>query len=342
MLIFDMGKNGYSVMSLNEYLDKQIKSLTAAARVLLLPLLLRKSKITIADYKQACTFSPRVLTIQNNKVVSAWPGKLQEQMLTDNFLNMPPLREFKKAGVILKISKDLVEFNVDKLLNIVKNTKLTKLIITASRITLQFKELPSESLDLWENHIHALVASRMLFTGFFMLLLPDGIEINAILEKIGKGKHANLEEISNQLQAITNGNLILITRPELIKPEITETKLSHEQIKELLVELGQILGFKAIDEFETPVGKFDVYWERGTTKIFFEVHIKGELKSALFKLEKVDGIPVIVADAKLRNKILALSKRVKFIPIQLILQLMEVKNSFALIKKFTKYIFQTL
>ena len=133
------------------------------------------------------------------------------------------------------------------------------------------------------------------------------------------------------------GELVLVLRPELVKPEVREETLSHDEIKKFLVELGRALGFSAMEEFKTPVGTFDVYWERSGTRIFFEIQVKGELRAALFKLEKVDGIPVIVADAGLRRKVEELSRgRVRFVPIQQLCRVMKHRDALRLIADVTR------
>lgn len=80
--------------------------------------------------------------------------------------------------------------------------------------------------------------------------------------------------------AAENTNFSVSTVDEIIEP------LSHQTIQNLLIEIGEILGYYAESEFEY----FDVIWrESATSKRIshvFEVQSKGNIDSAFAKLKR--------------------------------------------------------
>ena len=88
----------------------------------------------------------------------------------------------------------------------------------------------------------------------------------------------------------------------------------HDEIKQKIVEIGSLLGFRSRSEFQIAKGaRVDAVWEvnignMGTVNYVFEVQTKGDINSLLLNLEKASNKPsvqsvVAISDIKQLNKI---------------------------------------
>jgi len=90
---------------------------------------------------------------------------------------------------------------------------------------------------------------------------------------------------------------------------IESEKLGHDEVKELLFNIGQIQGKYPVKEYPLEDKRVDVVWRRTSKSvpyIVFEIHIKGDLYADLVKLKHAfdlwNAIPIlVVADDKVNE-----------------------------------------
>ncbi|MEM4727853.1 MAG: hypothetical protein QXD04_06355 [Candidatus Bathyarchaeia archaeon] len=93
-------------------------------------------------------------------------------------------------------------------------------------------------------------------------------------------------------------NLTLQVKPEIsVKveqhPPQEKPVSTHDEIKDVLIELGKLQGFIAESEYDMDGGKLDVVWrrvERGSPTYVFEVQIGGDLYHAIGKLKHANDL----------------------------------------------------
>lgn len=121
------------------------------------------------------------------------------------------------------------------------------------------------------------------------------------------------------------------------------TALTHDQVKEMLVDIGRIQKFLAEPEFKMDTGRLDVVWrrvEKSVPTYVFEVQVSGDLYHALGKLKHAYDLwnshIFLVAqptdwakcDHLLSGTFHEIRHRVKFLPIDSIEELHKRKRSF--------------
>jgi len=119
--------------------------------------------------------------------------------------------------------------------------------------------------------------------------------------------------------------------------------LSHDQIRDMLVDIGRIQKFLAEPEFVMDTGRLDVVWrriEKSVPTYVFEVQVSGDLYHALGKLKHAHDLwnshIFLVAhstdwpkcDQLLAGTFHEIRHRIRFIPIDKIRELYERKRSF--------------
>ena len=71
-------------------------------------------------------------------------------------------------------------------------------------------------------------------------------------------------------------------------PQAEEALLSHDDLKHRLVEIGQLQGYLADEEYVFDTGRLDVVWrrvERSVPTYVFEIQVGGDVYHALGKLK---------------------------------------------------------
>jgi hypothetical protein len=119
--------------------------------------------------------------------------------------------------------------------------------------------------------------------------------------------------------------------------------LSHDQIRDMVVEIGRIQKFLAEPEFVMDTGRLDVVWrriEKSVPTYVFEVQVSGDLYHALGKLKHAydlwnshiflvaDPTDWAKCDQLLSGTFHEIRHRLRFIPIDKIQELYQRKRSF--------------
>lgn len=119
--------------------------------------------------------------------------------------------------------------------------------------------------------------------------------------------------------------------------------LSHDQLQEMLLEIGRIQKFLAEPEFAMDTGRLDVVWrriEKSVPTYVFEIQVSGDLYHALGKLKHAydlwnshiflvaDSTDWAKCDQLLSGTFHEIRHRVRFLPIDKIQELYERKRSF--------------
>jgi len=129
--------------------------------------------------------------------------------------------------------------------------------------------------------------------------------------------------------------------PELLQAE--QAAPSHDELKHRLVEIGQLQGYLADEEYVFDTGRLDVVWrrvERSVPTYVFEVQVGGDVYHALGKLKHAFDLwnshIFIVAPLADRNRVENLlsgtfheiSSRIKFIELRKVEELYKRKKAY--------------
>ncbi len=130
------------------------------------------------------------------------------------------------------------------------------------------KVLPSDS---WPANKLAVPALKDLVRASFQPLRPAVAK--PILEQLAPGWRPSAPEISASRPALEQGSV---------------EQLSHDQIRDMLVEIGRIQKFLAEAEYNMDAGRLDAVWrrvEKSVPTYVFEIQVGGDIYHALAKLK---------------------------------------------------------
>ena len=129
--------------------------------------------------------------------------------------------------------------------------------------------------------------------------------------------------------------------PDLLQAE--QASPSHDELKHRLVEIGQLQGYLADEEYVFDTGRLDVVWrrvERSVPTYVFEVQVGGDVYHALAKLKHAfdlwnSHIFIVASQAdynKVRNLLSGtfheISSRIKFIELRKVEELYKRKKAY--------------
>jgi len=179
------------------------------------------------------------------------------------------------------------------------------------------------------------IASKALFprSGFQMLDQNMG---NTLISAIGTGEYVIKEVEEPQIEEPI---------PEYTgaTEKIESASLSHDQIKETLIQIGKLQNYIAEPEYDFELGKIDVVWRRVSNSVptyAFEIQVGGNVYQALSKLKHAYDLwnshIFIVAPESERDKVNTLlsgtfheiSNRLDFIELQQVEELYKRKKSY--------------
>jgi hypothetical protein len=179
------------------------------------------------------------------------------------------------------------------------------------------------------------IASKALFprSGFQMLDQNMG---KTLISAIGTGKYVIKEVEEPQIEEP-------ITEYTGATEKIESAPLSHDQIKETLIQIGKLQNYIAEPEYAFDLGKIDVVWRRVANSVptyAFEIQVGGNVYQALSKLKHAYDLwnshIFIVAPESERDKVNTLlsgtfheiSSRIDFIELQQVEELYKRKKSY--------------
>jgi len=128
-----------------------------------------------------------------------------------------------------------------------------------------------------------------------------------------------------------------------ISEKVESTPAFHEQLKEKLIEIGNLQNYIAEPEYQFELGKLDVVWRKILNSVptyVFEVQVSGDVYHALAKLKHACDLwnshIFIVASEAERNKVEKLlsgtfheiGSRIKFIELKQVEELYQRKKSY--------------
>jgi len=157
-----------------------------------------------------------------------------------------------------------------------------------------------------------------------------------LVSSLGTGGYVPMEEELSVVSDVT-GEYVGAPKGE-VKP-----LRSHDDIKEVLVQLGKLQGFVAEAEYPCDGGRLDVVWrklDRSVPTRVFEVHVGGDIYHALGKLKHAFDLwnshIFIVASEAERNKVENLlsgtfheiGSRIKFIELKQVEELYKRKKAY--------------
>jgi hypothetical protein len=120
-----------------------------------------------------------------------------------------------------------------------------------------------------------------------------------LLELINKAERTRDNDV-NKLNLLSNIFII----PYISKPEEVKPPSPHRELQNLLVKLGETLGFNAVTEYDIGGFRLDVAWLDGDELEYaFEVVIGGSVIEALYRLERSEARnKVLVVDDEKLNE----------------------------------------
>jgi hypothetical protein len=121
-----------------------------------------------------------------------------------------------------------------------------------------------------------------------------------LLELINKAERTRDNDV-NKLDLLSNIFII----PYISKPEEVKPPSPHRELQNLLVKLGETLGFNAVIEYDIGGFRLDVAWLDGDELEYaFEVVIGGSVIEALYRLERSEARnKVLVVDDEKLNEV---------------------------------------
>ena len=186
--------------------------------------------------------------------------------------------------------------------------------------------------DRWASE--RVVSKELWPRAGFQLLSEDlGVEL---VSSLGTGGYAPVEEKLPVVSDIT-GEYVGVPEGE-VKP-----LRSHDDIQEILVEIGKLQGYVAESEYPCDGGRLDVVWrrlERSVPTRVFEIHVGGDIYHALGKLKHAfdlwnSHIFIVTSEVE-RNKVESLlsgtfheiRSRIKFIELEQVDELYKRKKNY--------------
>ena len=157
-----------------------------------------------------------------------------------------------------------------------------------------------------------------------------------LVSSLGTGGYVPVEE---ELPVVSDVTGEYVGAPE----EEVKPLRSHDDIKEVLVQLGKLQGFVAESEYPCDGGRLDVVWrklDRSVPTRVFEVHVGGDIYHALGKLKHAFDLwnshIFIVASEAERDKVENLlsgtfheiGSRIKFIELKQVEELYKRKKAY--------------
>jgi hypothetical protein len=121
-----------------------------------------------------------------------------------------------------------------------------------------------------------------------------------LLELINKAERTRDNDV-NKLDLLSNIFII----PYISKPEEVKPPSPHRELQNLLVKLGETLGFNAVIEYDIGGFRLDAAWLDGDELEYaFEVVIGGSVIEALYRLERSEARnKVLVVDDEKLNEV---------------------------------------
>lgn len=188
--------------------------------------------------------------------------------------------------------------------------------------------------DKWQTF---KIASRELFPRGGFQELSQGIARKLISKFTALPKEYYVEALTS----ISVKETPPIYSPETLQAE--QTSPSHDELKHRLVEIGQLQGYLADEEYVFDTGRLDVVWrrvERSVPTYVFEVQVGGDVYHALGKLKHAydlwnSHIFIVASQAdrhRLENLLSGtfheISNRIKFIELRKIEELYKRKKAY--------------
>ena len=188
--------------------------------------------------------------------------------------------------------------------------------------------------DKWQT---SKIASRELFPRGGFQALDHGIAQQLVSKFTSLPKEYYVETPT----PISAKETPPIYPPEPLQAE--QASPSHDELKHRLVEIGQLQGYLADEEYVFDTGRLDVVWrrvERSVPTYVFEVQVGGDVYHALGKLKHAYDLwnshIFIVAPQTDRNRVKNLlsgtfheiSSRIKFIELRKVEELYKRKKAY--------------
>ena len=185
-------------MDTASYMDTVVGNLYAAARPLLLPLVLGREEVSIEELvEHCCRGGAWTLTYSLSKglvAVRAEPGSLNERKLpmTVDPRRMPPLKRFIDVG-LLSLERGLVREALHEAYKVVAHTQLTKAVLAIACVGLQGVAALLEDRGL----IKAALLARCIFPGRLELVAGE-TSVNELIKDVNG--RVDLEWLLDELE----------------------------------------------------------------------------------------------------------------------------------------------
>jgi hypothetical protein len=173
--------------------------------------------------------------------------------------------------------------------------------------------------DKWQT---SKIVSRELFPRGGFQALDHGIAQQLISKFTSSPKEYYVETPT----PISAKETPPIYPPELLQAE--QASPSHDELKHRLVEIGQLQGYLADEEYIFDTGRLDVVWrrvERSVPTYVFEVQVGGDVYHALGKLKQTDRNRV---KNLLSGTFHEINSRIKFIELHKVEELYKRKKAY--------------